>query len=115
VPEKKVESGENLKIDYTREGEKKYILRLFVAGVERKKSAKAISNLRRVCEEHLAGRYELEIIDILKQPTAALDEQIVATPTLIKQLPAPLRKLIGDMTNQEKVLLGIDLLKRKNE
>lgn len=93
-------------------GEEKYILRLYVAGSE-KKSKKAIANLRRICEENLAGRYVLEIIDIREQPELARDEQIVATPTLIKQLPEPLRKLIGDMADKDKVLVGMNLRPRK--
>ncbi|RJQ66397.1 MAG: circadian clock protein KaiB [Desulfobacteraceae bacterium] len=101
------------KIKPTTAAEEKYLLRLYIAGIERT-SANAIDNLRRVCEEHLAGRYELEIIDIREHPTLASHEQIVATPTLIKQLPAPLRKLIGDMSNKDKVLLGMDLRPKKD-
>jgi circadian clock protein KaiB len=94
--------------------EAKYILRLYIAGKKRK-SSKAIANLKRICEEHLAGRYELEVIDILEQPTLARDEQIVAVPALVKKLPDPLRKLIGDMSDKEKVLLGMDLRPKKKE
>jgi circadian clock protein KaiB len=105
-PEKKTTS------DLSAAGAERYVLRLYVAGVKRI-SARAISNLRKVCEEHLAGRYELEVIDILENPALASDEQIVATPTLIKKLPEPFRKLIGDMSNKEKVILGMDVKLKK--
>jgi circadian clock protein KaiB len=113
--EKKVKRGEQkFEKGQAKAEDEKYILRLYIAGKKRK-SSKAIANLNRVCEEHLAGRYELEIIDILEQPTLARDEQIVAVPTLIKKLPDPLRKLIGDMSDKEKVLLGMDLRPKKQE
>ena len=89
----------------------KYVLRLYVTGMT-PKSIRAISNLKKICEEHLGGRYDLQVIDIYQQPTLAKGEQIVATPTLIKKLPLPLRKLIGDMSNTEKILLGLDMKKR---
>jgi circadian clock protein KaiB len=73
------------------------------------KSKRAVVNLKRVCEEHLEGRYDLEIIDIHKQANLARDEQIVAVPTLIKRLPAPLQRLVGDMSDLNKVLFGLDL------
>jgi len=111
--EKKIKTGEQkLEKESTKAEEEKYILRLYIAGKKRK-SSKAIANLRLFCEEHLAGRYEMEVIDILEQPTLARDEQIVAVPTLIKKLPDPLRKLIGDMSDKEKVLLGMDLRPKK--
>jgi len=90
----------------------KYVLRLYVAGMT-PKSTRAIANVKRICEEHLAGRYELEVIDIYQQPKLAKGEQIIAAPTLIKKLPLPLRRLIGDMSNTERFLVGIDL-KPKN-
>ena len=90
-----------------------YILRLYVAGLTRR-SKKAIENAQRICDENLQGRYKLEIIDIAENPRLALVEQIIATPTLIKKLPLPLRRLIGDMSDAEKFLLGIDFqLKQK--
>jgi circadian clock protein KaiB len=73
------------------------------------KSTRAISNIKKICEEHLNGRYDLQVIDIYQQPTLAKGEQIIAAPTLIKRLPLPLRKFIGDMSNTEKILLGLDL------
>ena len=90
----------------------KYVLRLYVAGMT-PKSTRAIANVKRICNEHLAGRYELEVIDIYQQPKLAKGEQIIAAPTLIKKLPLPLRRLIGDMSNTEMFLVGIDL-KPKN-
>lgn len=73
------------------------------------RAERAIANLRRLCKEELAGCYELEIIDILEHPQLAEDERILATPTLVKQLPPPLRRVIGDLSNRDKVLLGLDL------
>jgi len=90
----------------------KYVLRLYVTGMT-PKSTQAIANVEKLCKEHLAGRYELEVIDIYQQPKLVQGEQIIATPTLIKKLPLPLRKLIGDMSDTERFLVGIDL-KPKN-
>jgi circadian clock protein KaiB len=86
----------------------KYVLRLYVTGMT-PKSTLAIANVQKICEKHLAGRYELEVIDIYQQPKLAKGEQIIATPTLIKKLPLPLRRLIGDMSDTERFLVGIDL------
>jgi circadian clock protein KaiB len=86
----------------------RYVLTLYVAGVTRKSEA-AIRSVTEICETHLKDRYDLEIIDIYQQPTLAKGEQIIAAPTLIRKLPLPLRKLIGDMANQDKVLIGLDL------
>lgn len=86
----------------------KYILRLYVAGINTR-SSEAIRNITQVCEEHLKERYDLQVIDIYQQPTLAKGEQIIAAPTLIKKLPLPLRKFIGNMANQEKLLVGLDL------
>jgi circadian clock protein KaiB len=85
-----------------------YVLRLYVTGMT-SASRRAITNIKQICEEHLQGRYELEVIDIYQQPTLAAGEQILAAPTLIKKLPAPLRRFIGDMSNTERILLGLDL------
>jgi circadian clock protein KaiB len=90
------------------QGQEKYILRLFVTGTT-VRSQHAIANMRRICEEFLAGRYDLEVIDIYQEPEKTRDLQIVATPTLVKVLPEPLRKIIGDLSNQEKVLAGLNL------
>ncbi len=88
-----------------------YVLRLYVAGFT-PRSAAAIENVKETCEEYLKGHYDLEIVDIYKQPTLAKGEQIIAAPTLIKKLPLPLRRLIGNMADQEKVLVGLDLRAR---
>jgi circadian clock protein KaiB len=88
--------------------EVRYVLRLYVTGMT-PRSTRAIENVRAICEEHLHGRYDLEVVDIYQQPTLAKGEQIIAAPTLIKKLPLPLRKVIGDMSSTERVLLGLDL------
>jgi len=85
-----------------------YVLRLFVTG-STPRSARSISNIRSFCEARLLGRYKLEVIDIYQQPELARQEQIVAAPTLIKALPEPLRKLVGDLSDKERVLAGLDL------
>jgi circadian clock protein KaiB len=90
-----------------------YVLRLYVTGMT-PKSVRAIENIRKICEENLKGRYELEVIDIYQQPEYAQKEEIIAAPTLIKKLPLPLRRFIGDMSNKEKILLGLNLV-LKNE
>jgi circadian clock protein KaiB len=90
------------------EDSQKYVLRLYVVGMT-PKSLRAIENIKSICEEHLKGRYELEVIDIYQNPVLAQGEQIIAAPTLIKNLPLPLRKFIGDMSQTEKILLGLDL------
>ncbi|MDO8990953.1 MAG: circadian clock KaiB family protein [Sideroxyarcus sp.] len=89
----------------------RYVLRLYVAG-KSPKSVNAIANLKKMCEENLQGRYELEVIDLYQQPQLAQGEQIIALPTLIRKLPAPLRRIIGDMSNTERVLLGLDIQKK---
>jgi circadian clock protein KaiB len=86
----------------------RYVLRLYVAG-QTANSIRAIANIKRICERELEGRYDLEIIDLYQQPQLARGEQIVAVPTLIKELPPPLRRIIGDMSNTERVLVGLDL------
>ena len=88
--------------------DKKYLLRLYVAGAT-PKSTRAIMNIKKICEEHLAGRYDLEVIDIYQQPVLAKGEQIIAAPTLIKKLPPPLRRFIGSMADVERILVGLDL------
>ena len=89
-------------------GESKYVLRLYVAGMS-PKSTQAIDNIKRICEEYLPGKYQLEVIDIYQFPIFAIDGQIVAAPTLIEELPPPMKKLIGSMSDTERVLLGMDL------
>jgi circadian clock protein KaiB len=85
-----------------------YVLRLYVTGTT-PASVRAVANIKNICEEHLQGRYELEVIDLYQQPDLAKGEQIIAAPTLIKKLPLPLRRFIGDMSDRERVLVGMDL------
>jgi len=85
-----------------------WILRLYVAGQSARSTA-ALRNLETICEQHLAGRYRIEIIDLLKQPQLARGDQIVAVPTLVRHLPPPVKKIIGDLSSQESVLVGLDL------
>ncbi|MDA3900980.1 MAG: circadian clock KaiB family protein [Spirochaetes bacterium] len=87
---------------------KKYILKLYIAG-HSVKSSNAITNIKKICEENLKGSYGLEVIDLYQQPQLAQGEQIVAVPTLIKKLPAPLRRIIGDLSNTDLVLVGLDI------
>ena len=86
----------------------KYLLRLYVTGTTGR-SVRAIQNVRRICEEHLQGLYDLEVVDIYKNLPLARGDQIIAAPTLIKRLPAPLRSLIGDMSDEQRVLVGLDI------
>ena len=83
-------------------------LRLYVAG-QTPKSMAALENLKRLCESHLAGRYEIEVIDLLVNPTLAAGDQILAVPTLVRKFPEPIRKIIGDLSNEGKVLVGLDV------
>jgi circadian clock protein KaiB len=89
-------------------GKTKFLLRLYVTG-QTPRSVKSIDNLKRFCEKHLKGQYEMEVIDIYQQPALASENQIIAAPTLIKSLPLPLRRLVGDLSNQDRVLSGLDL------
>lgn len=89
-----------------------YILRLYVAG-QTPKSNQAITNIKKICEENMKRRYVLDVIDLYQQPQLAKGEQIIATPTLIKKLPLPLRRIIGDMSNTDRVLVGLDLRKKE--
>jgi circadian clock protein KaiB len=88
--------------------EKAYELRLYVAG-KTAKSVTALSNLKKYCEEHLKGRYKIEVIDLLEQPQLAEGDQIFAIPTLVRKVPEPIRKIIGDLSNEEKVLVGLNI------
>lgn len=91
----------------------RYILRLYVTGMTAR-SARAVDNLRSICDEYLEGRYDLEVIDIYQQPILGKGEQIIAAPTLVKKLPLPMRRIIGDMSNRERVLLGLDLVRARH-
>ena len=86
-------------------------LRLYVAG-QTEKSVRAFDNLKKLCEEHLAGQYHIEVIDLLRDPKLARGDQIIALPTLVRKLPEPVRKIIGDLSNTERVLVGLDLRTR---
>ena len=88
-------------------------LRLYTAG-QSPKSLAALSNLKRICDEHLPGRYSIEVIDLMKNPRLAKDDQIVAIPTVVRKLPAPLRKVIGDLSDEERALVGLQLRPHKN-
>lgn len=91
--------------------DKKWVLRLYIAG-QTPKSLTALSNLKKICEGHLGGNYKIEIVDLIKNPKLAKEHQIVAIPTLVRNLPVPLKKIIGDLSNTEKVLIGLDLQQR---
>jgi circadian clock protein KaiB len=86
----------------------KWYLRLYVAG-ETPRAVAALSNLKRICEERLAGRYEIEVVDLVKNPRLAAGDQILAVPTLVRRLPPPIKKIIGDLANEARVLVGLDL------
>ena len=93
---------------------KEYVLRLYVAGTT-SKSIRAVANIKEICETSLKNRYDLEVIDIYQQPVLVKGEQIIAAPTLVKQLPLPLRKFIGDMSDTERILVGLDLRPRDQD
>lgn len=90
------------------EEQERWELRLYVAG-RTPKSVTAFANLKRICEEHMKGRYHVEVIDLLEQPQLAKGDQILAVPTLVRKLPEPLKRIIGDLSNEERVLVGLDL------
>jgi len=89
-----------------------YELRLYVAG-RTPKAARAVANLRKICEEHLRGRYRIEVVDLAENPALGRGDQILALPTLVRRLPAPIKKIIGDLSNTERVLIGLDLRARR--
>jgi circadian clock protein KaiB len=92
--------------------QKMYRLRLYVTG-QTPRSASSLQNLKEVCDEYLAGRFELDVVDIYQQPELAREAQIIAAPTLIKMLPLPLRKLVGDLSNRKQVMMGLDIRDEK--
>ena len=94
------------------EARRRYVLRLYVAGINPRSSA-AIKSITEICEEHLKSRYDLEVIDIYQQPSLARGEQIIAAPTLVKKLPLPLRRFIGNLADTERILVGLDLRHKK--
>jgi circadian clock protein KaiB len=104
----KVVGAEKLEQAIENDQDIKFLLRLFITGTT-PQSTKALSSIKQICETHLKGRYELEVIDLYKNPGLARSEQIIAAPTLVKKLPLPLRRIIGDMSEIDKVLVGLDL------
>ena len=94
------------------ESQETFELRLYVAG-QTPKALRAFANLRKICDEHLAGRYSIEVIDLLEDPQLGRGDQILALPTLVRRLPAPIKKIIGDLSNTERVLVGLDLRQRQ--
>ncbi len=88
-----------------------YMLKLYVAG-QTQKSVTAFANLQKICDEHLKGKYQIEVIDLLKNPQLAKGDQILAVPTLVRKLPTPLKRIIGDLSNTERVLIGLDIVPR---
>lgn len=110
MPKKSIKKSFEQRIE--KKGQEKYVLRLCVAGLT-PKSQRAIANIKKICHEYLEGRYDLEIIDIYQNPIFAKDGHIIAVPTLIKEFPEPLRRFIGDMSNTEKLLVGLDLTSKK--
>jgi circadian clock protein KaiB len=93
----------------SKEIEKKWELRLYIAG-QTPKSVAALTNLKKYCEEHLKGQYRIEVIDLLEKPQLAEGDQILAIPTLVRKVPEPIRKIIGDLSNEEKVLVGLNII-----
>jgi circadian clock protein KaiB len=104
--------SEDLSPTPSSQGTKAFVLRLYVAG-QTPKSILALANLREICETHLQGRYEIEIIDLIENPQLAHGDQILALPTLVRRLPQPIKKIIGDLSNTERVLVGLDLRARR--
>jgi circadian clock protein KaiB len=97
-----------IKLKNSKSTPERWQLRLYTAG-QTQKSIKALANLKKLCEDHLPGRYEIEVIDLLQNPKLAAGDQILAIPTLVRKLPKPVKKIIGDLSNEERVLVGLDL------
>jgi circadian clock protein KaiB len=108
MPRRKKTTTEQFEEALKRPRKEKYVLRLFVSGASGK-SLRAIENIKKLCEERLAGRYELEVIDVYQRPGLVVANQILAAPTLIKELPPPVTRLLGDLSNEAQVLLGLEL------
>ena len=106
MPEK---ARESIALHWAKTPEEQYVLRLYVTGIT-PNSVRAIENMKAICEEYLQGRYDFEIIDVYKHPSLAKGEQILAAPTLVKKLPLPLRRLVGDLSQKDRVLLGLDIV-----
>jgi circadian clock protein KaiB len=105
---KKLSTTEKFEKLLSDQGQKQYVFRLYVTGTT-PRSTRAITNVKKICEEHLSGHYRLEVIDLYQRPDLAQDEQIIAAPTLIKQLPLPVRRVLGDMSKTERVLFVLGL------
>ena len=105
---KKLSATESMELAVAKRDKEKYVLRLYITGMTPRSQA-ALRNLKKICEEYLHDNYELEVIDIYQQPTLAKGDQIIAVPTLVKKLPSPLRKLVGDLSKEDRILLGLDL------
>ena len=113
MKQKKVkDSTKSFERGLKKSSKEKYVLRLYVTGMT-PKSARAIQNIKRICDEDLHGRCDLEVIDIYQKPVLAEGEQIIATPTLVKKLPLPLRRFIGDMSDTGRIVLGLDIRSKK--
>lgn len=104
-------TGDPAPADRPAGGGARYLLRLYVSGTTAR-SGRAIANMRRICETHLNGQYELDVVDVYQHPAKAVADNIVAVPTLIKRLPEPLRRLIGDLSDRERVLAGLNIVPR---
>lgn len=100
--------------DREKKKEAKFVLKLFVSGMT-PRSMRAIENTKKICEEHLKGRYQLEVVDLYQHPEMGKKERLIAAPTLIKKLPEPLKKFIGDLSDTEKILVGLELAPKKKE
>jgi len=111
-PKKVIDSTKSFEKVIRKSLKKKYVLRLYVTGMT-PKSTRAIQNIKKICDEELHGRCDLEVIDIYQRPVLAEGEQIIATPTLVKKLPLPLRRFIGDLSDTERIVLGLDLKPKK--
>jgi circadian clock protein KaiB len=110
---KRVKSIER-RLEEAAAGDERYVLRLYVTG-QTPRSLRAIENIKRICEKHLRDRYDLEVIDIYQRPSLAAGERIIAAPTLVKSLPAPIRRFVGDLSDTEKILFGLDLIPREQQ
>ncbi len=111
MPTKTSRAGTAYRSETESGGSDMWNLRLYVAG-QTPRAMAALDNLKRICEEHLAGKYTIEVIDLLRNPQLARGDQILAVPTLVRKLPEPVRKIIGDLSNEERVLVGLDLRPR---
>jgi circadian clock protein KaiB len=109
---KKIDTPDPEKPHNETSSDERYVLRLYVTGTT-PNSVRAIANIKKICEEHLKGRYELVVTDLYQQPELAKEEQIIAAPTLIRKLPLPLQRIIGDLSETERVLVRLDLQKKK--